>query len=251
MSLPAIIGAIVLVLLVAIVVAINIANNSNKEKAKEFLQGLSDQIVAAALNIIEGFDPKKYKTVEEFETAILDVIYSNIYDYVTHEIANAEYTDVITKAIVSKLSKDMVISFIDQLIQDKNLYEIIEGEFAIPTIESGEMEKEDEALAKEFSNEEDYVENVDENPVDWDMELTEEEKEQIANLNPQIEDEKEYVPEEDDSIEYVEDEVKEVKPEIVKIINKAGKAMYYEVIDGKKHQITKAYAARFLSPDEL
>ena len=253
MSTYGIVGAIAIVAIVIAIIVLNLISKNNKEKAKKFLEGLTEEITATAIDIIKGFNPNNYETIEEFELNVLNKVYDKLWDYVLHEIENGEEYGVITKTIAKKIDKNFVIQFIDQIFTEKDIISVIQSTFVKEyVVNPDKVEAEDKALIEEFSNTEEYAEDVDKaNLPIGENELTEEEKEIIANLNPQTEEDKEIVPEEDDSVEY-EDEPKEVKVQIIKGTDKNGKTLYYEITeDGKKHRVNKEYAARFLTPDQM
>jgi hypothetical protein len=251
MSNYGVIAAIAILCIIIAIIVINFNTKDNKKAAKLFLQGLADEMTALALNIIQGFNPSDYESIEEFELSILNTIYDKLFDYVLHEIENSEDVGSITKAIAKQINKNAVVAFIDDLFNKEDILDVMRCQFSGEAIPAELIETEDKALEEQFNSDEYNEEEISKsNLPSGESELTDEEKEQIAALNPQTDDEKELIPDEDDSVEY-EDEFKEVKPEIVKKVNKAGKVMYYEIIDGKKHQVSKDYASRFLSPEEM
>ena len=252
MSTYGVVGAIALLLVVIVILVLNIRYKNNKQAAEEFLSNLTQEITSIALNIIDGFNPDDYETIEEFELGILNTVYDKLFDYVLHEIENSKDIGAITKAVAKKIDKDFVVAFIDNLFNKKDIINVIESRYtgeaiAIPD----DVEAEDKSLEKKFDSDEynDKEISVDDLPS-GEIELTEDEQAQIAALNPQKDDEEELAPDNDSSLEY-EDEINEVPPTIVKKVDKAGKTRYYEIIDGKKHAVSKDYAARFLSPDEM
>lgn len=235
-SLATILGGIVVVLLIAVAVYVMLRKSSNTDKlAKEFLDGFAETITESIVDIIKGFKPDEFSSLEEFETAVLNKIYDDIWDYVDSEAKIAYKNNTIVSAVLSILTKDMVIKYVDQLIESINAKETIANKFAEANIAKMDIESEDKALDEKFSDQSEYVESVDTIELDKAI-LDQPSAEQVASLNPPT-DEEESFNIEDDSQEIVSD-----TPVIVTSTDKNGKTIYYEVTDGKKKRVTKDYA---------
>lgn len=229
-------GVIILAILIAIILITTVKSSGTTKKAKEFLAGLSDNLLEIVIDTIAGFNPKDYSSAEEFEATILYKIYDRAWDYVSHELESGFENNIIIKAVFNKIDKDFLIKFIDTIIEENNIAEKIRNNFASIVIDSGDIEKADKEAAEQFADDTQYVENsedVELNPAEPIVPTDEE----LAALNPQKDDEEEFDPE-DESMEVIDD-----KPEIIKVQDKRGRTLYYEVgPDGKKKQVSKEYA---------
>lgn len=207
-------------------------DSDNQEAAEKFLEGLADTILDTIMTIIHQFDPSHYKNVEDFEKDVLKQIYDTVWDYLSVKSQEAYYDNIIVKAVLNILDKQFILDFIDGLLVRDNIYDVIRSAYAAPVIESGEIETEDEKMIEEFSNQEEYFENVE----PCDLAPAEEEVVDESGLNPQ-KDEGEPISDDDTSIE-------EVSPSnILTKKDKNGKTLYY-ILDenNKKKRISKEEA---------
>lgn len=179
----------------------------DKNQANKFLEGLSIRIYDTMCNIIASNSPTEYDSVEEFEADILKKIYTQVYDYIKNELARADQNDIFTIMTLRVLDEKFIYKYIDSLIEKFEINDrlkSVEESVKIDQI-SESSKKEDNELAKEFSNSELYNEEVS----DEDLAPAEEvcpTEEELAGLNPQTDDEVEYDPESDSSVEVVEDD---------------------------------------------
>ena len=224
------IGLIIVAIIITAVIIKHITVENNKEEDKKFLNGLSDEILNTMITIISQFDPNLYPNAEAFEKDVLKRIYEVTWDYSSNKCIEAYNENIIVKAVFNTIDKEMVLKFIQTLIETEDINESIKSAYAAPIIESGNMEKEDEALAKQFSNEKEYYEEVEPS----DLLPAEEIVETDETLNPQRDDEEDYTTEAD-SVEEITN--------ITTSKDKNGKVLYYIIDeDGKKKRISKSIA---------
>lgn len=218
-------------------------SENNKEKAKEFIEGLSDKILSLSISIINSFKSEyTYKTIDEFEISVLNKIYNDTFDYVKQEAEKAFEKDLLAKAIISSIDKEDVVNLVNNLINKKNLENLILAKFAPEQKEVEAIEEEDKAIEEQFSDQDSYVENVETVEPEPAKEIIPTEEE-LKKLNPQKEDEDDNINIEDDSVEIIVD-----KPEIISTQDKNGNELYYEVDkDGRKKRVSKKYALEQLN----
>lgn len=240
-TLSILIGLVILVVAGG-VIYLAFSQSKNKEtvaKADEFLKGLSEKLIDLAIQTAETFDPSKYTDFLDFEKDVLNSIYDVSWDYIQTYIAtySDEQGNRLAAAIIKMIDKDYVINFIKDLLDGDGFFVNLNNRFSATKIEKLEnvVNAEDKKLADEFSDQTKYVEDGsdDELPPAKDPEYTEED---LANLNPPSDTEEEYN-ENDPSMEIVDGgEIKSIK-------DKNGNIQYYEVKDGKRHRVSKEYAA--------
>jgi hypothetical protein len=206
-------------LIVGIVFVIyTVKKTGNKKTAEEFLDGLSDKLGDIILETIRSFDPKDIDISEDgiakIETAILKKIYDVCWDYVSDIVqkTDAEHADFFTKSVLALLqNREFVEDFIQKLVDAPGNKSVLYTRAKNITLATGEerieeLEKREQELTKEFSDEDKYVEEFNENDLpagDSSLIPTEED---LADLNPQIDEEEELDPENDSSVEVIEEE---------------------------------------------
>ena len=237
-------GIIVLGLIIGVTALIMKKKESEDGKAAmEFLEGLGNELIAIVLKTVKEIDPSKIESAEEFEVIVLNAVYDNAWDYVMEQI-NENFDDKsLFKNIMNILDKDYVINFVDMLCERAGLTESIQGEYAAYRLSVNNTEEQDAALAAEYADEEKYhTEEVTENDLEPAGEVVHTEEE-IASLNPQVEEDEEFDAE-DDSMELVEDESDENQAgKILAVRNKTGAWYFYELdVEGRKSRVSKSYA---------
>lgn len=233
-----VIGGIAILAILIFVIFMELRKSADKKAAGKFLEDLKDQIVNIVLDTINSGDPSKYKTLQEFEEALLENIYSNVWDFVSNKAQESSDTDIITKAIFKCISKDTVIKFIDAIIEKNDIVSLMVNNYGTNAIEQSNIEEEDKALEAEYSDQTQYIEesNADDLPAAEPESHTEEE---LSSINPQTDNE-ELFDVEDDSMEIITD-----KKEIITTTSKSGQTLYYEIDEnGKKTRVSKEYALK-------
>ena len=216
------IGLGFLVLVGAIFVIYSVKRSGDKKEAEKFLEGLSDKLGDIILEIIRSFDPSDIKDLteiglEKIETAILQKIYDVCWNYIKEvvEKKNAENMDFFTRAVLALLeNREFVEEFIKKLVEDPSTKHSIYNRCKYISLSTGEkrmeeMEEREEKLIEEFSDEEKYnINDIDESDLpsgDSSLIPTEED---LKVLNPQRDEEEEELdPENDDSVEVIDDDV--------------------------------------------
>lgn len=201
-----------LVILLFIIIAIVIRFNKkesiyDKEAAVNFLNGLSDVFYAKILEIIDKTDFSKYESFPEMEVDIISQIYDSIWEYTEKELEEASKADVITAMVLKLIDKNTVIKFIDKIFDEHDIYDKLQdiwiGDFKVrlAKLDNGNADLEESFSDKSLYNENFSNENlesaVEEQPTE----------EELSNLNPPTEEEKEYDPENDSSVEVLDDDV--------------------------------------------
>ena len=208
------IGLGFLAVIAAIFVIYSVQRSGDKKVAERFLEGLSDKLGDIILEIIRSFEPSD---IEDISEAGLEKIYDVCWNYVKEvvEKKNAENMDFFTRAVLSLLeNKEFVESFIIKLLDNATTKQIIYDRSRSIALSTGEkrmeeLEEREEEMTEEFSDEEKYnVDEIDEEDLpsgDSSLIPTEED---LADLNPQRdEEEDELDPENDDSVEVIEEDV--------------------------------------------
>ena len=83
------IGLIIVAIIITAVIIKHITVENNKEEAKKFLNGLSDEILNTMITIISQFDPNLYPNAEAFEKDVLKRIYEVTWDYSSNKCLEA------------------------------------------------------------------------------------------------------------------------------------------------------------------
>lgn len=239
-NLITIIGGIIVLGIIIGVTALVIKkrNNNNDQAAIEFLEGLGDELLKIVVKTVKDINPTQIESVEEFEVIVLNAVYDNTWDYVTEQINKLD-DDSLLKTIMSIIDKEYVIKFIDQLCEKAGITDSIQGEYAAYRLSVNKPEEQEAAMVAEFSDDEKYHEEAN----DEDLAPAEDpvhSEEEIAALNPQRDEEEDFNAE-DESIEVIpnEDEIGKV----IAIKDSIGRWCFYEIDkDEKKTRISKAEA---------
>lgn len=239
-NLITIIGGIIILAVIIGVAALVIKkrNNNDDQAAIEFLEGLGEELLKIVVKTVKEVDPAEIESVEEFEIIVLNNVYDNTWDYVAAEIEKLD-DDSLLKIIMSIVDKEYVIKFIDQMCEKAGITDSIQGEYAAYRMSVNKPEEQEAAMVEEFSDDEKYHEEVN----DEDLAPAEDPvhtEEEIAALNPQR-DEEETFNVEDESMEVIpnEDEIGKV----IAIKDSIGRWCFYEIDkDEKKTRISKAEA---------
>lgn len=243
-SLEVLIGGIVIAAIVIAAIVIRIRKSKDidgKEEAKKFLEELEDLIYTMVINIVNSFDITKYETIEDMESAILNEIYTEIWNFVEAKLEKAAQEDLLSAIALKFLNKEFVYEFIQKILDQYKIMENLDEQYKANAIMESEAEilEEDAKLAEQFSDTNAY--NVDElshqeisetykeeedNEILSDIparisaieerladdtvsevekSLLKTELEALNNLNPQRDEEESYDPE-DASMEIVDDE---------------------------------------------
>lgn len=206
---PVIVG-LILVLIFGTVVYLKYRlspKQEDKEAAKNFLLQLKDDLYALMINTIIDFDYTKYTSIAEMEIEVVNSVIDTCKQSIKNAIKDSQ--DILSVLVLKCLDNDMIEKFILQLIEeygvkdrvDTKIGEIIKDRYA-------EAEEEDKALTEQFADQDLYVEEelpVEELPPAEEVEVSEEE---LAKLNPQVDEEEEFNAA-DESMEVVDEEVNE------------------------------------------
>lgn len=242
-----IIGGVLLLLILAAAVFF-VLRSKDKKKAMAFIEGLGAAILDIVLDTITHANPSQEPdyTLGDFEAELIENIYNKVWDYVKKEAEESAEVDVITKTIFKYIDKESVVKFIDKLFEDKDINSKIAQHYSEKRVAIEEKAiEENEALDKEYSDQTQYSENVDE---DKDLAAAEEvvpTEEEKAAINPPKDEEDDKYDPEDDSQELLPDE--EAKPAILMTKDKNGNNLYYEILpSGAKKRVSKTYAEQHM-----
>lgn len=243
-SLEVLIGGIVIAIFVIAAIVIRIRKSKDiggKEEAKKFMEELEDLIYTMIVNIVNSFDITKYETIEDMESAILNEIYLEIWNFVEAKLEKAAQEDLLSAIALKFLNKEFVYDFIQKILDQYKIMENLDEQYKANAIMESEAEilEEDAKLAEQFSDTKEY--NVDElshqeisemykeeddnellsdiptriaiiearleddSVSEVEKSLLRTELEALKNLKPQREEEESYNPE-DASMELIEDE---------------------------------------------
>ena len=103
------------------------------------------------------------------------------------------------------LDKKNVLAFVDRLISMTDIKDQINTKWSDSfKVKISSMESEDKELADKFADKTEYVENVDNVVLEPAQEEAPKPDEEV-NIIPPTEEEKDYDPEKDETVEYVEE----------------------------------------------
>ena len=208
-TLLAIIGGVVVLIFIIIAVIIRIKTKPSaydKEAASNFLNGLSETFYNKMMEIITNINFSEYDSLIEMEADIIKQIYDSVWDYTEVELAKAAKSDILTAVALKLLDKNSVLKFVDELMEKYEIAQKLETAWAedFEKRTKGLAEKDTE-LEKTFSDESQYIENVSESDLK-PAEQIEPTEEELASLNPPLDEVDDYDPENDESVEVVEDD---------------------------------------------
>lgn len=208
-TLLTVIGGIIILALISIALVVRFKTKPStfdKEAAENFLKGLSDNIYDEIIHIVNDFDLSEFDSIEGFEAHVLFNIYDAAWEYISDELEEAAKTDILTAMALKVLNREFVEKFIDKLVEKYDISEKITQVWNRNFEEkvAAELVAKDEQLQLEFASDS-YVEENGENHLVAAVEVVPTEEE-LSVLNPPTEEEKEYNPEEDSSVEVIEEE---------------------------------------------
>lgn len=179
-------------------------SKEQKKKAMDFLKGLEEALYARILEIIKTFNIDDYKDLASLEIDLLSKIKEVAKAYILDELKKSDQ-DLFTVLMLKFLSTDMIEKFILSLIDNHKIVDLIEQRAASKFKSVEEIEAEDAEKVKEFSSD-DYNEEFDEIKDLEPAEEPEPTEEELAQLNPQKDEEEEYNPN-DESMEVIDDDL--------------------------------------------
>ena len=196
MGLKEIITILVTFVILAAIAAIiyirykNSPKDEDKEAAKEFLNGLKDNVYNLILNIIKTFNYKDYATFLDLEADILNKINLTCTEYIKKEIS--KNTSVLSILVVKALDSNMIDEFIDFIIKIFNVEDTIQTHANAVMQETLDASKEnDDELQKEYADEDKYYSSGEFEVEDLDKvieeEITKENEEHLSDLKPERE----------------------------------------------------------------
>ena len=199
-------GGIIVLSLIIVAFVIRLKrnpSNSDKQAAEKFLKGLEDVFYLKMVEIINNTDFLEYHSLISLETDILNKIYDAIWEYTEKEMQKAASEDIITTMVLKVLNKKTVSTFIDRLIIMTDINDIINTKWSDSfKVKISTMESEDKKMADKFADRTEYVEDVENIALEPAKEIVPKPDEKV-NIIPPSEEEKDYDPEKDDTVEYV------------------------------------------------
>ena len=199
-------------ILICIVVALIIRFKSkpsiyDEETATNFLNGLSDVFYNKITNIIENINFSDYSSLVELETDVLKQIYDTILNYTKEYLNQAAKDDIITSIVYKLLNNDeKILKFVDELIEKYSIIEKLEYAWAKNfKTKTADMSEADSKLESLYADKSQYIETVSNNDLvpAKDISPTEEE---LEKLNPPSDEDIDYDPENDESVEIVDED---------------------------------------------
>lgn len=201
------------------VIIYSIKKTGDKKEANEFLETLSKQLKSLIIDIIRNFDPKDIQDLDEdkiatIETQILKKIYDTCWECIRNIVKekSQEEPDFFTSAVLALLeNRDFIEEFINNLITNTTTQSIIHSRavYISNNIEEDritESEERDIELQEEFSDQDKYIEEITDEDQTYGEEIEEPTEEELAELNPQVDEPEELDPENDPSVEVIENE---------------------------------------------
>lgn len=208
------IGLGVLLIIGIAIVVVSIKKTGDKKEAREFLEGLAEQLKDVMLDVISKINIKDLSditNIEKIEADILQKVYDAAWNYIQKVVENNadDNKDFFTKAILALLNnREFVESFIKELVNG-NIANIIWSKSRTILYDTAqgkldESEAEDEKLQEEFSDKDKYIEEVTDEDQTHGEAKEEPTEEELAKLNPQVDEPEELDPENDSSVEVVD-----------------------------------------------
>lgn len=202
-----------------LVIIYSIKKTGDKKEANEFLETLSKQLKSLIIDIIRNFDPKDIQDLDEdkvvtIETQILKKIYDTCWECIRNIVKekSQEEPDFFTSAVLALLeNRDFIEEFINNLITNTTTQSIIHSRavYISNNIEEDRItksEERDRELQEEFSDQDKYIEEITDEDQTHGEEVEVPTEEELAQLNPQVDEPEELDPENDPSVEVIEDE---------------------------------------------
>ena len=215
------IGLGVIAIIGTVFIIYTVKKSGDKKEANKFLEGLADELKDMILKLIRNSDPSIIKDITEDDIIkIEEIIIRNIYEVAWNYIQKVveekskEDSDFFTKAILALLeNREFVENFIKELLEKGATMSIIHSkaqylQLSIAENRMEECEIKEQELQEEFSDQEKYFENADEEDIPVGEYVSEPTEEELAELNPQRDEEEEELDLDNDiSIEIVEDDI--------------------------------------------
>lgn len=145
--------AVVIVLLAIIFKLKQGPTEADKNKAEEFLKGLSDTFYSKMVDIVTTLKPEDFGDIEEFESEILSEIYNTLWDYTEAEMKKAAGSDLLTAMVIQVIDREFVNDFVNSVIASSDIKSMINDIWL----------KYFENRVKELEAQEDVVYGIDEN----------------------------------------------------------------------------------------
>lgn len=178
---------------------------ADKQEAEKFLKGLEEVFYNKMIDIVNTTNFIEYHSFVALETDILNKIYDAIWEYTQKEMEEAAKSDILTAMALKALDKKNVLAFVDRLISMTDVRDQINTKWSDSfKVKISSMESEDKELANKFADKTEYVENVDNVVLEPAQEEAPKPDEEV-NIIPPTEEEKDYDPEKDETVEYVEE----------------------------------------------
>lgn len=204
-NLSVIIGGVIILALIIFAIYVRLKkkpiNDENFQEIENFLNGLIDVTCEKITEIINDINFFEYQSLEELEVDVLNKIYDAMWQYASSVLKENAKTDIVAALVLKTISKENIISFVDNLMSRNGYSKQIEERFGAYTVSKmNNVVEEDERLQNEFSNPELYNDSVD----DSDLPAYVPEEVDTTGLNPQRDEEEEYS-DDDTSVEPVDD----------------------------------------------
>ena len=207
-TLVTVLGGAVVLGLVVLAFYIRLKKNpsaTDKQEAEKFLKGLEEVFYNKMIDIVNTTNFIEYHSFVALETDILNKIYDAIWEYTQKEMEEAAKSDILTAMAMKALDKKNVLAFVDRLISMTDVKDQINAKWSDSfKVKISSMESEDKELADKFADNTEYVENVDNVVLEPAQEEAPKPDEEV-NIIPPTEEEKDYDPEKDETVEYVEE----------------------------------------------
>ena len=213
------VGLGILAIFIILYLVIACKRNGNKGKAYEFLNGILEQIkkvVLGALANIPLSDLKDPEKLAEFVDKALDDIYDKVWEFIQSVVNKKEEGAIDEAALVFLNNKKFVDKYVREIVDELQVKEQIE-EKAIEQVDLIAQETLDKSAEEDLENQEKFSDKsmyIDE--LDEDADLTRGldtgsptdaiEGYEEPELNPQRDEEEVLDPENDASVEVIEDE---------------------------------------------
>lgn len=207
-TLVTVLGGVVVLGLVVLAFYIRLKKNpstADKQEAEKFLKGLEEVFYNKMIDIVNTTNFIEYHSFVALETDILNKIYDAIWEYTQKEMEEAAKSDILTAMALKALDKKNVLAFVDRLISMTDVKDQINTKWSDSfKVKISSMESEDKELANKFADKTEYVENADNVILEPAQEEAPKPDEEV-NIIPPTEEEKDYDPEKDETVEYVEE----------------------------------------------
>lgn len=183
----------------------NSPKETDRQAARDFLDAIKGNVINSCLEFIKSFDYTKYNSLAEIEIDLINGMIDSSKQLIAKELEKS--SDILSALAIKCLTSTEIEKYVCNIVENIDLLSNIENELGdkYNTL-LGEIELEDKELNEEYSDTTKYNDQEMETlPEAKEVKYSEED---LAKLNPQVDNEESYNPN-DESMELISEEEKE------------------------------------------